>query len=126
VPVRFWSIIEARVAEAWKKYIAGDPILGLVFDNKAPGVTHDAVRRTAFFLARDIYQHRARERVMASPGFERFTGRNTAHIVRRVVADGGWLRMTRGAVQGSRSRRFELRGDLWPPRRGEPVFFLPP
>ncbi len=124
VPARFWALIEPRVETAWK-YFHGQPASFCKNKDEAR-VTYNHVRLTAFFTARLMYQHRSRERLMASPTFERFAGPNTARLVREVLVDRSWLVLEREASEGKRSRTFKLREDLWPPRKGEPVLFAPP
>jgi len=125
VPERFWNLIEPRVAHAWQMLHAHATNLYLLNKDEAR-VTFDEVRRTAFFFARDMYQRRVRERIVPSWTFERFSGHNTSRLVGQLLADRSWLVLHRGALAGHRSRTYKLREDLWPPRRGEPVLFVPP
>jgi hypothetical protein len=126
VPVRYWQLIEQRVLASWNK-MSGRMTAGAAQKTSANRITHDAIRKTAFFIARDFYRTRSIERVMGSTTFERVTLTNTAYKVRRLLlANHDWLIQSGEALQGRRSRRFKLAPDLWPPRRGEAVFYLPP
>lgn len=126
--VRFWRLIEARVIAAWTKCVIALPTTSLQRKVKATSrFNYDAIRKTAFFIAREFYTRRRQELRLASPTFERFTLSNTAAAVRLLLTtDRDWLVLIREAVEGRRSRTFKIADDLWPPRRGEQVLVLPP
>jgi hypothetical protein len=126
VPVRFWKVIDQRVTASWRKY-GPQSVRASGASTPAQRVTLDAVKATAFFIARDFYKTRTVERFISSSCFERFTRTNTSGDVGVVLTeDKDWLIQTGGEVPNKRSRRFCLAQDLWPPRDGEPVLYLPP
>ncbi len=127
VPVRFWELIDRRVTASWRKYASKSaPPSG----NSTPAhrVTLEAVKATAFFIARDFfYKARVVERFISSSVFERLTGTNTSGDVGVVLLeDKDWLIQTGAEREKKHSRRFCLAQDLWPPRDGERVLYLPP
>jgi hypothetical protein len=125
VPVRFWNIIAPQVSAAWNKYNLTHE--ATVFRAKHPRVSLGTLTSAAFFIARKFFEGQSVDRPVGFSEFLRFTGGSTSNVVRGILADQGrWLVETRRHVEGRRSKHFQLAFNLWPPRPGEEVLFVPP
>jgi hypothetical protein len=93
----------------------------LVHPEKVPA----EARWTAFYILKRFYDRGVRTRRIGWREFARFVGKDKAHVVERLLAEGTWLVFTGPYERQEHSRVYTLAPSMWPARPGEPRQLTP-